>query len=427
MRAMFIVAVLLLSSVAYAQEASEPEVESNDTDVAVQAEDAPASAEARLKTKNPWLGQMALVEVTLKRDARFKDAQPFFGETHVDGALVQQARYTPIPASETVDGKEVLVQTRVYQVFAQYGESVTFPRLEVSWFDGDERQSVLTNEVEIPLRAPADAAKRTKGPWVASPKLSIEQTVAGDIEAFKVGDSITRTIRLESEDTDAVMLPAPEFGDIVGLTKYVAEPKLTSKVTRGRYKAVREDRVTYVAQRWGFYTLPAIRFEHFSTTAGAWDQVVAEPIEFRARVNPQLGTSCVGSAESVVPAGWIVFVLLLLIYPVLKLTKVRPEETTFSKERDLEPERFKDLLAAAKAGDSKATLNAVYRWFRVRKPNPVTLDSWAVDDAEFSNDAERLNAEVVGQQDWDASKFAQGASKHRFDTTRDHQKLPELN
>ena len=108
---------------------------------------------ATVPTPSPaWIGQMVQVRVQLLRDMRGDNGKPFFGETSVRGGMVQLANFLPIAGTQTIDGVEYLEQVRVYQVFPQYGETMEFPPIEVSWFEGDERKSAVSKPVTIALK-----------------------------------------------------------------------------------------------------------------------------------------------------------------------------------------------------------------------------------------------------------------------------------
>lgn len=407
-----VLAILLFPSIGWAQDEETPS--SPETAAEEQIELAEPRAEARLISPSPWIGQMAEVEVRLLRDNRGENGAPFFGETYARGGMVQLARYTPIPSVVTENGTEYLEQRRVYQIFPQYGDMLVFPQLQISWFEGEEQQSVLTNSVDIPLRVqdgiPEDRV------WVAAPEVTVTQDIIGDPDTFKVGDAITRIIKVEAKGTDAVMLPPLEFTEIDGMKQYIGEPRLKSTVARGVYTASREDRVTYVAQRWGFFDLPAQRITWFDTRSGTFAEAVAEPISFRARLNPEMGSSCVGTADSVPRGATSFIVLLLVVFGIREMLKRRKPQgsSDVGIEPDLEPARFSELIAAIKTADPTATVNAAYRWFRYRTPDPVTLDHLAEDDDGFAANASELSAMVVHQDSrWDASQFAQQVTSHR--------------
>ena len=225
-----------------------------------------------------------------------------------------------------------------------------------------------------------------------------------------------------------MMLPPIQFEDIPGMTRYVAEPRLSTSSTRGEFVATRIDRVTYVANRWGFYQLPPIRIAWFEPSSGTFQELVAEPVAFRARLNPELGVSCIGTAESV-PRG-TVWVLLLVVVAAIgwRWHRSRTAVQTVEVAPDLEPVRFKALIDAVKQGDAKATVNAAHAWFGERAQNPVTIERFANPDPDLTANVEALEAMVVGQsQTWQPSKFEQGVKALRHPKKDAEGALPPLN
>ena len=97
-------------------------------------------------------------------------------------------------------------------------------------------------------------------PYLAASRLTIEQSVQRSSEQLKVGDSVTRIVTIQAEETPAMLLPPVTFPAVDGLAVYPAQPALQDK-TEGRTDALtatRTDSATYILQRPGDYVLPAI-------------------------------------------------------------------------------------------------------------------------------------------------------------------------
>ena len=101
--------------------------------------------------------------------------------------------------------------------------------------------------------------------WVAAPQFNVDQTFDRDLEGLSVGDAIERVIRFEANDVMAMMLPALDIQALQGLKAYPLPPELQDNNNRGEMTASRVERISYIAQQPGSYTLPAEEFLWWDT------------------------------------------------------------------------------------------------------------------------------------------------------------------
>jgi len=127
-------------------------------------------------------------------------------------------------------------------------------------------------------------------PFVASDSLAIEQNVARSSPDLKVGDSIKRTVTIKAADTPAMLLPPPAFAKIDGLALYPGQPILQDSVDRrsGALSATRTDEATYMLQRAGDYTLPAIDIAWWNAHDGKIEHARADAVALHVIDNPAL-------------------------------------------------------------------------------------------------------------------------------------------
>ncbi|MFB2863982.1 protein BatD, partial [Aeromonas sp. MdU4] len=101
--------------------------------------------------------------------------------------------------------------------------------------------------------------------WLSASNLTLSQRwqrSADDHaeEELKVGDAITRTVTASGQDTLSVLIPPliTPLADDERVQAYPAQPRLTDTQERGEYLSAREDQTTYIVQRGGELTLPAL-------------------------------------------------------------------------------------------------------------------------------------------------------------------------
>ncbi|MGY2905963.1 BatD family protein [Bradyrhizobium sp. URHC0002] len=125
-------------------------------------------------------------------------------------------------------------------------------------------------------------------PYVAASRLRIEQSVERSSEQLKVGDSITRTVTIQADETPAMLLPPVTFPTVDGLAIYPAQPALQDK-TEGRTDALtatRTDSATYILQRPGDYVLPAIDVRWWNAGEEHVDTAHLDAVTMQVAANP---------------------------------------------------------------------------------------------------------------------------------------------
>ena len=133
-------------------------------------------------------------------------------------------------------------------------------------------------------------------PFLAASQLTVEQSVQRSSDPLKVGDSITRTVTIQAEETPAMLLPPVTFPAVDGLAVYPAQPALQDK-TEGRTDALtatRTDSATYILQRPGDYVLPAIDVRWWNAGEGRVETAHLDAVTMQVAPNPAVqpaGTS----------------------------------------------------------------------------------------------------------------------------------------
>jgi len=125
-------------------------------------------------------------------------------------------------------------------------------------------------------------------PYLAASRLRIEQSVQRSSDRLKVGDSITRIVTIQVDETPAMLLPPVTFPDVDGLAVYPAQPALQDK-TEGRTDALtatRTDSATYILQRPGDYALPAIDMRWWNAGEGRVETAHLDAVTIQVAANP---------------------------------------------------------------------------------------------------------------------------------------------
>lgn len=138
--------------------------------------------------------------------------------------------------------------------------------------------SVALPRVSFEAFLPAAAADLR--PFLSATKLSAQQEIKRSSETLKVGDAITRTVRLSAGGTLAMLLPAQTFAPVDGLRVYPAQPELKDKIDPQTDvpTASRIDAATYMVERSGYYRLPAIDVGWWNSGSGKIEHISLDPV-----------------------------------------------------------------------------------------------------------------------------------------------------
>jgi hypothetical protein len=337
---------------------------------------APRVSAAVIGANPAYVGQMTQLQVELWRDQRADgEAAPFFPEIHVRDAIAILSPTAPPPEEREAGGVTFLVQKRRYLLFALRAGPVEVPPIRVVLpAPGSASLAVETQPVELAAMAIPDMAGPS--PLVAR-GVQIRREVDGDLDGLRVGDAVTVSVHVTAQDTHALMLPAFSGPELAGLTRYLEEPRTSTRAVRGAYRAERVDTTTYVARDWGRHTLPRVSVPWLDPETGEIHEAVAPAISLRARVNPSLGLGCFGGPAAAARAGGALGALLLLVGLGVQLVRrLAARRARYARVARTPDERaaFAAVLKASRAGSDGATLTALYRWLHFGFAGVTTLE-----------------------------------------------------
>ncbi len=111
----------------------------------------------------------------------------------------------------------------------------------------------ITFRVELPS-AELDSSRQ----WFSSTKAQVTQDWQTSSDDLKVGDSVTRVVEIQAQDSLSVLLPSLMTNSSnQAWQSYVNSPQLTDSQSRDGYISKRKDSVTYVLQQGGDISWPS--------------------------------------------------------------------------------------------------------------------------------------------------------------------------
>jgi hypothetical protein len=229
-------------------------------------------------------------------------------------------------------------------------------------------------------------------PFVAATKLTVEQSIQRSSDALKTGDSVTRTITIRADGTLAMLLPPPSLSAIDGFGSYPAQPSLDDH-TDGRTDALtstRSDSVTYILQRPGEYTLPAINVSWWNIDAQKIERAHLDAVALQVAANldipvvapapPSAGLNWDGVVDFLWEHWLLATVALLTLATAAKMAPRTIRAVVAHRRRwheawlRSEAFSFRQFRHAAGSRDPSAAYFALLNWLQ-RFRSVATIDS----------------------------------------------------
>ncbi len=354
-----------------------------------------------IEGKPPFLvGQQIKVNVTVFAPNFFMSA-PELPALDIPGAVATVSEGTEQNVNETIDGESYAGIQQTYLIVAQQAGEFTLPPVKITFQYAAEPGKPPTDGAVALLpqtfTAALPAGAETAGGPAPVARVTITQTLDRDFKGLKVGDTLTRTVDVFAEGTQAMMIPPPTFEAPPEVRVYRQDPVLTD-VTQDRVGFVggrRIDRATYVFEKPGDYTLPAIETPWFSATAG--QQEVARAPEIRVTVAPNPGFKPAiapeGPSATSLPSPvtgfngqrwlpWAISVLTAVVIIAWLLHRYGSRYSAWSDARRRarevsEAAYFTRVEEACRANDPAGAYRALGDW--VRRAGVVSIAAWCAE------------------------------------------------
>jgi hypothetical protein len=305
-----------------------------------------------------WIGQRVTVTLTAMTPVRFA-APPRFPDPAPRGRAVVLPEASTIPGTERVGGASFAALQHSTEIFPSEAGDLLLPgptlHASVAGVDGRVAAAMATApEIRIPVRpAPPGLADLTR--LAVAPHLRLTAETDRPPERLRVGEAITRTVRIEAEDTAAMLLPPALWGRPEGVAVYPDSPRLEDQTDRGMLRAVRVERAAYVPQRPGPVELPGFSLLWLDPSNGRARELRVEPIRFEALPAAQL--------EVLPPRRWWPWVTAGVAFVLVAGTAfVAWRHRVFQRVADPERDAFRALTAACRSADAPAAMAALLHW-----------------------------------------------------------------
>ena len=382
-----------------------------------------------------WVGQRVAIKVELLTTTFFSGA-PVFQLPTIPQAILMQIQDRPVLGTEQIDGTTYNVQQHelalfvlrpgVYEVAPFTVRFASTPRFG----EPPVEHQLTTQALQVEVRLPP-GAEHLSG-LISTRALRLSQAWQPEPgKVARLGDAFTRTMTLSAPDVPGMVFPPLPLARVDGLAVYPQPPVVQDEVERGAFTGQRAQTVTYVCERSGSVTLPALVIPWWNVEQQKLMQVTL----------PALTLEIVAASRW--RPWWIAGVGLVLAAGTVgcwckRRTLLGAWQRWQAQHQASEAGRFSQLQKACRAGDAVAAYNALLRWLDCTHhgPGAVTLaDDLLADhaDADLRHNVAFLQEAVLHRAtSWNGTGLAAALhrtrrERQRSDTAAAEVQLPALN
>jgi hypothetical protein len=381
-----------------------------------------------------WVGQRVTLKVELLTTTFFAGA-PVFQLPTIPQALLMQIEDHPVLSTEQVDDTTYNVQQHELALFMLRPGVYSVPPFTVRFASAPRygeppvEHQLTTQAIQVEARLPPGAEHLPS--LISTRELRVTQTWQPQPEQAHVGDAFTRTITLMAPDVPGMIFPPLPLAQVEGLAVYPKPPVVQDQVERGTFIGQRIQTVTYVCERPGPVTLPALIIPWWDVEEQQLQQVTLPTLTLQI-VAPRRGWPW-----------WTIGAGLVLALGAGLCWRQRHTVLAAwgrwqARRQASEAGYFAHLHQACRTGDAVAAYNALLHWLDClhRGPGSATL----VDDLLTRHPNEDLrrhvealeNAVLRRDTSWNGTALAEALHRVRWERRQreapmENARLPTLN
>nr|WP_167362681.1 BatD family protein [Pandoraea faecigallinarum] len=384
-------------------------------------------------------GQQVGIDVTVLVPNFFMSA-PAFPALEVPGAIVTMPDARALNGNQTLDGVTYATISKTYAFVAAQDGDFDLPQATIALTyagnDGAPQQATVTlpaTRIRVGAGGVPDASSHgasSGGALLPVAALNVTQTLSPPIDhdavQLRVGDTLVRKVATFAPGTQAMLILPPKSNAPRGVRVFAADPTLSDGVLPAPGSAtaggLRIDTFSYVFERKGTYTLPAITLSWTDPATGRASHSDAPPIRVVVAPGAPAGDLAPGKSGFFVPqdaesigavlAGVAGLSGLALVIwrtlPLWRALRHRLHERRASARAGAKSLRA-EVIRACRSNDAAAAYRLANRWGRCVRT--VGLVTWALTtgDDELIDAIETLERQLFARESggpWDGRSFA---------------------
>ncbi len=245
--------------------------------------------------------------------------------------------------------------------------------VHVHYAHPETRKPVHLARTLAPIRFDAivPAAAAALEPFLATRRLSLEQSIEGDLAAPAVGDAITRTVTVTVADLPSMFVP-PLIDDRppAGLRAYARSPETEDVAGSavGRSIGRRTETVSYLIEEPGDFVLPALKLRWWNRRTGTIEVAEAPALSFVVATPPVAESE--GPPRPVLRRGVAILVVLGFAFAIAfvfagrhRLQRLLDDwEHARARKANSEAVRYRELVHAVRRNEARLIYRQLGRW-----------------------------------------------------------------
>ncbi|MFV2055700.1 MAG: BatD family protein [Thiohalomonadales bacterium] len=237
--------------------------------------------EVEVEPKNAYVQAQIIYTVRIFHSVNLMDAS--LGELKLsDGDTIVEPLGNNASYDKQIDGRHYKVFEKKYALFPQKSGSITIaPLVFETRYVGNRRnlkhRRLLSKELVVKVsQKPSYLKGKTLPYWLPASAVEISDKWGNGNPVFKVGEPVTRTLRVSAEGLPASLLPSLHPDELTFAKLYPDQPVLKDNKTSTGVQGVREDKVAIIPTRSGDFIFPEIRVPWWNTQKNRWEQVIVK-------------------------------------------------------------------------------------------------------------------------------------------------------
>jgi len=330
--------------------------------LAADAEVAPVAV--RMAVPKAWIGQRVSMYVELRAPGSFVGTAGF-ELPPIPGTLLVKIG-NPVVSSQDIEGASWFVQTHEFALFSQKAGVLEIPPFAVSF---SRRQGYVgaaaevkakTSPVSIEIQRPPDSERI--GFLVTTESLDVTETWDPPPGPAQVGSIFKRTIVQRSQDLPGMALaPAPTAAPD-GIKVYPGNAQTKDDLERGNFLGERRETITYLLQKPGPLTLPALTYVWWNPKSEKLQSKTLPAVTFEVAA-PPVASAPAASGATLRVRTWLLVAALVAVLSICQGRRIAGW-ATFCWKRLNPPRRVaaRQLLHACRRGDPALAMKAWNAW-----------------------------------------------------------------
>jgi hypothetical protein len=190
--------------------------------------------------------------------------------------------------STTIGGSAYTGQEFEFDIYARRAGSFTITPATVTLLDANGNPTGTMPGQKQTLTAQTPPGFSAAVPIVASPNVTMDVKYRPSTAHLAVGDSVTRIITRQADTVPGLSFSDIPLPAIAGATSYPQPPDIEDAVNRGDVTGERVDKVTFIFEKPGKFSIPAVSESWWNTDMGQAEIITAPG--FSATILPAAAT-----------------------------------------------------------------------------------------------------------------------------------------